>query len=118
MIFGQPPNAGDQFQIEGRNLRARGHRPHVTRDGRDIVLIEWTGVCAQCRQDYDFATTLDTSRGAKRCRPCIDANPTWRSTARTPEEKQERALAKRARNAKISASLRAHHDKRLGRNEL
>ena len=118
MIFGQPPNAGDRFTIEDRNLICLGNRPHITRDGREIVLIEWTGVCAQCRKDYDFATTLDTARGAKRCRACIDANPSWRSGARTPEQKLERALAKRTRNAKISASLKAHHDKRLGRNEL
>lgn len=118
MIFGQPPNAGDHFTFDDRKIVCRGHRPHTTRDGREIVLIDWTSDCAQCRQPYEFASTLDISRSSKRCRPCIDAQPKWSPKWLTPEQKKQKAVDRRNRNAKISASLKAHHDRRLGRNEL
>lgn len=118
MIFGQPPNAGDQFTLDDRTIVCRGNKPHTTRDGRDIVLIEWTSDCAHCHRSYDFASTFDVSRASKRCRPCIDAQPKWSAKWLTPEEKKQKAVDRRNRNAKISASLIAHHDRRLGRNEL
>lgn len=118
MIFGQPPHAGDTFTVEGRSLTCTGSRPHVTKDGRDIILIGWKASCAQCQKPYEFSSTLDVSRGAKRCRPCIDAQPKWSAKWLTPEQKKDKAIARVHKNAKISSALKAHHDRRLGRNEL
>lgn len=110
MIFRQPPRAGDAFNIDGQEITCIGSGPHTTRDNREIVLIEWSAQCRTCPSEYHFKTTLDPTRGAKRCRACIDANPRWR-----PNKGISNAVAKRNRNARISAALIAHHDKRLGR---
>lgn len=118
MIFGQEPKAGDWFTIEDRTVTCKGAGPHTTKDGRVITLVQWEADCAQCHARYVFKTPLDTSRGAKRCRKCIDAQPRWSSKWLTPEEKKQKAIDRRNRNAKISASLIAHHDSRLGRNKL
>lgn len=118
MIFGQPPNAGDSFEIDGRKLTCTGSRPHTTRDGREIILIDWTGPCAQCGEPYKVSSTLDVSRRGKRCRKCVDDQPIWNAKWLTPEQKKQKAVDRRNRNAKISTSLKAHHDRRLGRNEL
>jgi hypothetical protein len=110
MIFHQFPNHGDEFTVDGIRIRYEGKVPYETKDGRHIELGEWRGPCAQCGCDFPFQATLSLERRRKRCRSCVKAQPFWNS--RTAD------VSKRSRNAKISASLKAHHDKRLGRNEL
>lgn len=120
MIFGQAPNQGDRFTIEGREINCLGSGPHTTKDERIITLIRWRSNCAQCGDEYEFKTPMDISRGGKRCRKCVAANPGWNSKREkmTPEEKKAKRYDRRVRNAKISTSLKAYHDRRLGRKEL
>lgn len=118
MIFGQPPKAGESFTIDGKVLVCDGSRPHKTRDDRDIVLIDWRSDCGQCGAEYKFSTTLDTQRRRKRCEACVKAQPKWNPVKLTPEQKKLRAVKSAARRANISSSLKAYHDRRLGRNEI
>lgn len=44
-----------------------GTVPHVTRDGRNILLRIWTGTCPKCGEEFQTRTTLGSPPVVRRC---------------------------------------------------
>lgn len=72
------PTIGDAFEYRGRTLTVHAVRDHVTREGREIVLIKWKTSCLRCGVEMIYETTANLDRVNLKCRECIKEHKSWR----------------------------------------
>jgi hypothetical protein len=63
-----PPDFAIEY--DGQIYRPIGVLPHITRDGRQIRMIEWVTNCPRCGVEFTIATTTLARNWRRRCDAC------------------------------------------------
>lgn len=61
------PEIGDRYIDRGQLYTVTGLSPYVTRDGRNIDLIVWRSLCAECGDEFEAKTPLVARSTSRRC---------------------------------------------------
>lgn len=70
LAFAELPSVGAEIAYRGQRYVFTASRPHIRRDGAEVVLLDWTTNCAACGAEFTFSTPIVSSGLNRRCKAC------------------------------------------------